>query len=214
MRIAGVRGGKDQTVRGNDQDRMTGATSQQRIPIDTRLSASITSDDHVQGPIDAAVTLVQYGDYECPYTRMSRHSVHQLQREYPDRLRFVFRHFPLGAIHPHVRSAATAAEAAGAQTDFWRMHEYLFEHQKALAESDLHRYALELRLDGERFEHDRRSSRVRERVERDLASGEAGGVQGTPTFYVNGIRHDGSYDVDSLRSAVVGHLRSGSEHQA
>ena len=213
MRIADVRGRKDQAVSGDDQDRMTGATSQQRIPIDARLSASITSDDHVQGPIDAAVTLVQYGDYECPYTRMSRHSVHQLQREYPDRLRFVFRHFPLEAIHPRARSAATAAEAAGAQTDFWRMHEYLFEHQKALAESDLHRYALELRLDGERFEHDRRSSRVRERVERDLASGEAGGVQGTPTFYVNGIRHDGSYDVDSLRSAVVGHLRSGSEHQ-
>ncbi len=214
MRIADVRGRKDQAVSGDDQDRMTGATSQQRIPIDARLSASITSDDHIQGPIDAAVTLVQYGDYECPYTRMSRHSVHQLQREYPDRLRFVFRHFPLEAIHPHARSAATAAEAAGAQTDFWRMHEYLFEHQKALAESDLHRYALELRLDGERFEHDRRSSRVRERVERDLASGEAGGVQGTPTFYVNGIRHDGSYDVDSLRSAVVGLLRSGSEHQA
>jgi len=214
VRIADVRGRKDQAVSGDDQDRMTGATSQQRIPIDARLSASITSDDHVQGPIDAAVTLVQYGDYECPYTRMSRHSVHQLQREYPDRLRFVFRHFPLEAIHPHARSAATAAEAAGAQTNFWRLHEYLFEHQKALAESDLHRYALELRLDGERFEHDRRSSRVRERVERDLASGEAGGVQGTPTFYVNGIRHDGSYDVDSLRSAVVGHLRSGSEHQA
>src|SRR6266849_6373798 len=190
---------------------MTGATSQQRIPIHARLSASITSDDHVQGPIDAAVTLVQYGDYECPYTRMSRHSVHQLQREYPDGLRFVFRHFPLEAIHPHARSAATAAEAAGAQTDFWRMHEYLFEHQKALAESDLHRYALELRLDGERFEHDRRSSRVRERVERDLASGEAGGFLGTPTFYVNGIRHDGSYDVDSLHrpsSAISESVRS------
>ncbi len=213
MRIADVRGRKDQAVSGDDQDRMTGATSQQRIPIDARLSASITSDDHVQGPIDAAVTLVQYGDYECPYTRMSRHSVHQLQREYPDGLRFVFRHFPLEAIHPHARSAATAAEAAGAQTDFWRMHEYLFEHQKALAESDLHRYALELRLDGERFEHDRRSSRVRERVERDLASGEAGGVLGTPTFYVNGTRYDRAYDLESLRSAIVGHLRSGSEHQ-
>ena len=195
---------------GDDQDRMTGATSKQRIPIDARLSASITADDHVQGPVDATVTLVQYGDYECPYTRMSRHSVHQLQREYPDRLRFVFRHFPLEAIHPHARSAATAAEAAGAQTDFWRMHEYLFEHQKALAESDLRRYALELGLDANRFEHDKRSSKVWERVERDLASGEASGVQGTPTFYVNGIRHDGSYDVDSLRSAVVGHLRSGS----
>jgi protein-disulfide isomerase len=213
VRIADVRGGKDQTVRGNDQDRMTGATSQQRVPIDTRLSASITSDDHVQGPIDAAVTLVQYGDYECPHTRMSRHSVHQLQREYPDRLRFVFRHFPLEAIHPHARSAATAAEAAGAQTDFWRMHEYLCEHQKALAESDLHSYALELRLDADRFERDRRSSQVIERVERDLASGEASGVQGTPTFFVNGTRHDGAYDLESLRSAVVGHLRSGSEHQ-
>ncbi len=91
MRIADVRGRKDQAVSGDDQDRMTGATSQQRIPIHARLSASITSDDHVQGPIDAAVTLVQYGDYECPYTRMSRHSFHQLQREYPDSLRFVFR---------------------------------------------------------------------------------------------------------------------------
>lgn len=116
-------------------------------------------------------------------------------------------------IHPHARAAALAAEAAGAQTDFWTMHEYLFEHQHALAQCDLHKYAVELRLDADRFEHDRRSSRVRERVDRDLASGEASGVQGTPTFYVNGIRHDGSYDVDSLRSAVVGHLGSGSEHQ-
>lgn len=205
-----MRGGKDQVVRDDDQDRATGETSQQRIPIDARLSAPITSDDHAQGPIDAAVTLVQYDDYECPYTRMSRHSVHQLQREYPETLRFVFRHFQLEEIHPHARAAAMAAEAAGAQTDCWTMHEYLFEHQKALADADLHGYALELRLDADRFEHDRRSSQVRERVDRDLASGEASGVQGTPTFYVNGIRHDGSYDVDSLRSAVVGHLRSGS----
>jgi protein-disulfide isomerase len=181
--------------------------------MEARLSAPITSDDHIQGPIDATVTLVQYGDYECPYTRMSRHSVHQLQRQYPDTLRFVFRHFPLEAIHPHARAAAMAAEAAGAQTDFWTMHDYLFEHQQALAESDLHRYALELRLDADRFEHDRRSSQVIERVERDLASGEASGVQGTPTFFVNGTRHDGAYDLESLRSAIVGHLRSGSEHQ-
>jgi protein-disulfide isomerase len=144
---------------------------------------------------------------------MSRHSVHQLQREYPETLRFVFRHFPLEDIHPHARAAAMAAEAASTQTDFWTMHEYLFEHQQALAESDLHKYAVELRLDADRFEQDRRSSKVRERVDRDLASGEASGVQGTPTFYVNGIRHDGSYDVESLRSAVVGHLGSGSEHQ-
>src|SRR5713226_3272435 len=116
---------------------MTGATSQQRIPIHARLSASITSDDHVQGPIDAAVTLVQYGDYECPYTRLSRHSVHQLQREFPDSLRFVFRHFPLEEIHRHARAAAAAAEAAARQTDFWPMHAYLFEHQQALEDADL-----------------------------------------------------------------------------
>ena len=198
-------------MRGDDHRTMDGTSK--RIPIDARLSAPITSDDHVQGPIDAAVTLVQYGDYECPYTRMSRHSVHQLQREYPDRLRFVFRHFPLEAIHPHARAAAMAAEAAGAQTDFWTMHEYLFEHQKALTESDLRKYALELDLDAARFEHDGRSAKVRERVDRDMASGEASGVEGTPTFYVNGIRHDGSYDVDSLRLAIIGHLGRGSEHR-
>ena len=186
---------------------------QQLINVEARLSAPITSDDHAQGPIHATVTLVQYGDYECPYTRMSRHSVHQLQRQYPETLRFVFRHFPLAEIHPHARAAAMAAEAAGAQTDFWTMHEYLFEHQKALAESDLHSYALELRLDADRFERDRRSSQVIERVERDLASGEASGVQGTPTFFVNGTRHDGAYDLESLRSAVAGHLRSGLEHE-
>ena len=186
---------------------------EQLINVEARLSAPITSDDHAQGPIHATVTLVQYGDYECPYTRMSRHSVHQLQRQYPETLRFVFRHFPLAEIHPHARAAAMAAEAAGAQADFWTMHEYLFEHQKALAESDLRTYALELRLDADRFERDRRSSQVIERVERDLASGEASGVQGTPTFFVNGTRHDGAYDLESLRSAVVGQLRSASEHQ-
>jgi protein-disulfide isomerase len=95
-----------------------------------RLASPVTSDDHVQGPVDAEVTLLQYGDYECPYTRMSRHSIHTLQREYPDSLRFVYRHFPLDEIHPHARAAAAAAEAAEAQGQFWVMHEHLFEHQK------------------------------------------------------------------------------------
>src|ERR1700716_1392071 len=109
-----------------------------------RLADPVASDDHVQGTPGAAVTLVQYGDYECLYTRLSRYAGRQLQREFPDTLRFVFRHFPLVQIHPRARAAALAAEASGAQTDFWTMHEYLFEHQQALAESDLHRYALEL----------------------------------------------------------------------
>ena len=172
------------------------------------LASPITDEDHVHGQANAAITLVQYGDYECPYTRLSRHSVHQLQREFPDSLRFVFRHFPLEEIHPHARAAASAAEAATAQTDFWTMHEYLFEHQQALEDGDLKRYASELGLDADRFDRDRGSPEVEERIDRDVTSGELSGVQGTPTFYVNGIRHDGGYDLESLRSAIIVQLVS------
>ena len=168
-----------------------------------RMAEEITSDDHVQGRADALVTLVQYGDYECPYTRMSRHSVHALRREFSDRLRFVFRHFPLYEIHPHARAAAEAAEAAGAQTDCWRMHESLFEHQKALEPADLQRYATEMGLDVSRFDQDRSSPEITKRIERDIASGERSGVEGMPTLYVTGIRHEGGYDTESLRAAIV-----------
>jgi len=170
------------------------------------LASAVTDEDHAQGPADAAITLVQYGDYECPYTRLSRHSVHQLQREFSDRLRFVFRHFPLEEIHPHARAAAAAAEAAAQQTDFWTMDEYLFEHQKAFEEADLKRYAVELGLDSDRFPRDRTSLEVATRIDRDLASGELSGVPGTPTFYLNGIRNDGGYDLESLRSAILAHI--------
>ena len=168
-----------------------------------KLAGAVTDEDHAQGPADAAITLVQYGDYECPYTRLSRQSVHRLQREFPDSLRFVFRHFPLEEIHPHARAASVAAEAAVKQTDFWTMHEYLFEHQNALEDADVRRYAVELGLDSDRFARDRTSPEVENRIDRDLASGERSGVPGTPTFFVNGIRHDGGYDLESLRSAIV-----------
>ncbi len=171
-----------------------------------KLATAISEEDHAQGPPDAAITLVQYGDYECPYTRLSRHSVHQLQREFPDSLRFVFRHFPLEEIHPHARAASAAAEAAAQQTDFWTMHAYLFEHQQAFEDADLKRYAVELGLDSDRFARDRTSPEVANRIDRDLASGERSGVPGTPTFYVNGIRHDGGYDLESLRSAILTHI--------
>ena len=171
-----------------------------------KLATVISAEDHAQGPINAAMTLVQYGDYECPYTRLSRHSVHQLQREFSDSLRFVFRHFPLEEIHPHARAASAAAEAAGQQIDFWTMHEYLFEHQKALEDAALRRYAVELGLDSDRFARDRTSPEVESRIDRDLASGERSGVPGTPTFFVNGIRHDGGYDLESLRSAILAHV--------
>lgn len=143
-----------------------------------KLATAISAEDHAQGPADATITLVQYGDYECPYTRLSRHTVQQLQREFPDSLRFVFRHFPLAEIHPHARAASAAAEAAARQADFWTMHGYLFEHQQALEDADLERYAVELGLDSDRFARDRTSPDVATRIERDLASGERSGVRG------------------------------------
>jgi protein-disulfide isomerase len=135
-----------------------------------------------------AITLVQYGGYECPYTRLSRRSIQQLQRACPVSPRFVFRPFPLEEIHPHARAA------------------YLFEHQQALEEVDLKRYAVELGLDSDRFARDRASPQVEVRIERDLASGDRSGVPGTPTFYVNGLRHEGGYDLESLRSAILAHI--------
>jgi protein-disulfide isomerase len=171
-----------------------------------RLAEPISLEDHLQGRFDAPITLVQYGDYECPYTRLSRLSVRSLQREYAERLRFVFRHFPRVGIHPHARLAAAAAEAAAAQGEFWKMHAYLFAHQQALEASDLQRYAAVLGLDRDRFELDRATPETASRVNRDLASGERGGVAGTPTFYVSSYdssqRHDGPYTVKSLRAAI------------
>jgi protein-disulfide isomerase len=159
-------------------------------------------EDHTQGSTGATFTFVQYGDYECPYTRLSRHSVQQLQCGLGDRLRFVFRHFPLTAIHPHALAAAGAAEAVGNQGKFWETHEYLFAHQHALDDDHLRQYAVAVGLDPDRYEEDRRSRLVAERIERDVQSGIRSGVEGTPTFFVNGRRHDGLYDVDSLRAAI------------
>ncbi len=169
-----------------------------------RRAEPVTLEDHVQGRFDAEITLVQYGDYECPYTRLSRLSVHALQREYsqPERLRFAFRHFPLEEIHPHARLAAAAAEAAAAQGEFWRMHEVLFAHQKALEPADLLEYAMRLGLDRDRFERDRVARATASRIDRDLSSGERSGVDGTPTFFINSVRHDGPYTVESLRAAI------------
>ena len=174
-----------------------------------RLAQSVTLEDHLQGRFDAETTLVQYGDYECPYTRLSRLSVHALQREYSERLRFVFRHFPLEEIHPHARQAAAAAEAAAAQGEFWRMHERLFARQTALEAANLLEYAMELGLDRDRFERDRAAGATAARIERDLSSGGRSGVAGTPTFFINSVRHDGPYTVESLRAAIESARTSG-----
>ena len=159
--------------------------------------------DHVRGRAGTPVIL-EYGDYECPYSRQAFREIERLERELPGGLRFAFRHFPLVEIHPHALPAAAAAEAAAAQGRFWEMHEVLFHRQKALADDDLLRYAGEAGLDVARFDRDRSSDAVLERIHRDVASGEASGVVlGTPTLFVDGLLHRGGYDHETLVRALA-----------
>jgi protein-disulfide isomerase len=158
--------------------------------------------DHAQGPATALVTLVEYGDYECPYCRAAVAIVEELQRVLPDKLRFVFRHFPLENLHPHARRAAEAAEAAASQGKFFEMHAALFEHQTALEEEDLVRYAAELDLDLARFGADLDAHTHASRVREDFRGGVRSGVRGTPTFYLDDARHDGVVGVRQLTATI------------
>jgi len=167
-----------------------------------QLTPSVTDRDHVQGPDDAPLTLLLYGDYECPYTRKSLPAVHALQQRLGDQLRFVFRNFPLVTIHPHALRAAEAAEAADAQGQFWVMHEYLFRHQRELSDTSLHEYAQALSLDTTRFAQELATHAHLDRVLADMESGNASGVEGTPTFFINGRRYVGSYELEALQIAL------------
>jgi protein-disulfide isomerase len=158
--------------------------------------------DHVQGPATAAVTLVEYGDFECPYCGAAYPIVKRVQREMGDRLRFVFRQFPIATSHPHAEAAAQASEAAGVQGRFWEMHDRLFEHQDQLAHDDLRAHAAALGLDLDRFERELADGTHAARVREDFMSGVRSGVNGTPTFYINGARHDGSFDYEVLLDSV------------
>jgi protein-disulfide isomerase len=158
--------------------------------------------DHAQGSAYAPVTLLEYGDYECPYCGQAYVIVKRLQAELGDELRFVFRNFPLAQVHPHALRAALAAEAAGFQGAFWPMHDVLFEHQGALDTDHLVTYAALLELDVERFIHDTESGKAERRVREDFMSGVRSGVNGTPTFFVNDHRHDQWYQYGALREAV------------
>jgi protein-disulfide isomerase len=158
--------------------------------------------DHIRGILSAPITLLEYGDFECPHCGAAWPVVEEVRRRMGEQLRFVYRHFPLVAIHPHAEHAAEAAEAAGTQGQFWPMHDLLFAHQDALADADLLAYAAELFLNTSRFARDLASSRYASRVQEDLVSGMRSGVQGTPTFFINGERHAGGYDLESLLGAV------------
>ena len=169
-----------------------------------RLDPPVGDRDHVRGPATAPVTLVEYGDYECPYCGRAHPVVGELRERLGDRIRFVFRHFPLDSVHPRARHAAEAAEAAGAQDRFWEMHDLLYENQEDLGDEALRRYAAEVGLDLERFEGDLAERWHAPRVREDRLGGERSGVDGTPAFFVNGVRHEGNLDRESLLAAVEG----------
>jgi protein-disulfide isomerase len=171
-----------------------------------RLTVPVSERDHVLGPATAPVTLVEYGDYECPFCGAAHRSVERVLQVMGNDLRFAFRHFPLSQIHPHAYQAAEAAEAAGAQGRFWEMHDLLFENQDRLGLRDLIGYAGALGLDLERFVTDLRGHAHAGRLREDFLSGVRSGVNGTPTFFVNGLRHDGGYDVEVLLEALRSEL--------
>jgi protein-disulfide isomerase len=158
--------------------------------------------DHVRGADDATVTLVEYGDYECPYCGQAEIVIRELLGSFGDDLRYVWRSLPLNDVHPDAQVAAEAAEAAAAQGRFWDMHDTLLANQDHLLPPDLARYAQEIGLDVERFSDDLRRRKYAERVSDDVASADASGVAGTPTFFINGRRYEGAYDADTLTGVV------------
>jgi len=159
--------------------------------------------DHVRGGLEGRL-IVEYGDYECPYSRRAFRAIERLESQLGDRVRFAFRHFPLADIHPHALAAGAAVEAAALQGRFWEMHELLFHRQQALEDADLRGYAAELALDLDRFEADRAGDGVLARIRRDVESGLATGeVLGTPTLFIDGVVHRGPYDAGSLMQEVT-----------
>lgn len=168
----------------------------------TRLVVPVSERDHGQGSATATVTLVQYGDYECPYTRQSTTVVRAIQQQLGDRLRFIFRNFPLTGIHPHALHSAEAAEAAAAQGKFWEMHDYIFHHQHTLEDADLDQFASAIGLNMQSFRRDMAEHRYLAHIEEDVEGGERSGVRGTPTFFINGVRYGGSWEQQALLTAL------------
>ncbi len=168
----------------------------------TRLRAPITNRDHVKGPSAASITLVEYGDYQCPYCGQAYDVLRHIERRFGKTLRFVFRNFPLPEIHPQAVLAAEAAEAADAQGKFWEMHDMLYENQHALDFESLLGYATVLSLDVDRVRDDMLTHRYLQRIQDDFMGGVRSGVNGTPCFFINGVRHDGRWDLPSLSRAL------------
>lgn len=163
----------------------------------SHLSIPVGATDHAEGPANAPVTMVEYGDYQCPYCGEAYPIFKAVQEEMGDRLRFVFRNFPISELHPNAVRAAQFAEAAAQAGQFWLVHDLLYEHQDALGEQDLLRYGERIGLDS-KLVREAFAGRFDEKIETDFTGGVRSGVNGTPTIFINGIRYDGSRDVDSL----------------
>jgi protein-disulfide isomerase len=168
-----------------------------------RLSVPVTNRDHVQGNNDAPVTLVEYGDYECPACGEAHEVIKMVQQALGPGLRYVYRNFPLTDKHPHAENAAEAAEAADAQGQFWEMHDALFENQDALEDEDLAQYATDLDLDADRLVAEVESGKYQARVQEDLNTGLQNGVDGTPTFFINDLCYDGPVEPEAILAALA-----------
>ncbi len=170
------------------------------------LTQNVSTRDHMEGPTDAPLTLVEYGDYQCPYCGAAYSVVKGLQKTLGKKLRFVFRNFPLTQVHPYALIAAEAAEAAALQGKFWEMHDLLFEQQTFLKPDIIPVWAKKVGLNLEKFGNDIREGVVEMRIKEDRQSGIRSGVNGTPTFFINGARYDGTPDYDSLLKALESEL--------
>jgi protein-disulfide isomerase len=166
------------------------------------LVIEVNDADQVSGSTDAPVLLVEYGDYECSYCGEAYWTVKKLQKTFGDRLGFIFRNFPLTVIHPYALNAAYIAEAAGLQNKFWQMHDIIFENQQTLAPEQILNLAESLDADIDKLMKDCHSHRIKNKVENDIESGIRAGVNGTPCFFIQGIRYDGDHSFESLQNAV------------
>jgi protein-disulfide isomerase len=166
------------------------------------LKTPVTQTDHIRGPANAPITLVEYGDYECPHCAAAHPIVGQVQLHFGERMRFVYRHFPLTEIHPHAGIAAESAEFAGAAGLFWDMHDALFENQDRLSLTTIFLIGAELGLPEAAMRNALETGQYRKKVRDDFTSGIRSGVNGTPTFFINGVRYDGAYDYASLVAGI------------
>jgi protein-disulfide isomerase len=178
-------------------------------PESTMLAVAVSHADHILGPETAKITLVEYGDFECPSCGQACPAVKILRRHFGERMRFVFRHFPLREVHPHAELAAESAEIAGAQNKFWTMHDLLFENQLHLKAKSLRRYADRAELDLKRYDYEMNQHAYLQRVQEHIDGGAKSGVRSTSTFFVNGVMYDLSFGLEHLQQVIEAALGSG-----